>query len=122
MLTPKQIESILKNEEVKNDLLANTDFREDQLKNFSSLTDPVLSKLIQILEQEHAFYSETIQSYPAQWEIYPDPIQIKSLENVFGVYLEGSSEVNYFDSEDEAKKYADTRIDEFYDEDGELDE
>jgi hypothetical protein len=44
------------------------------------------------------------------------------LENVFGVYLEGSSEVNYFDSEDEAKKYADTRIDEFYDEDGELDE
>ena len=122
LLTPKQIESILKNADVKSDLLANSDFKEDQLKNFSLLAEPALSKLIQIIEQEHAFYSETVQSYPAQWEIYPDPIQIKSLENVFGVYLEGNSEVNYFDSEDEAKEYADTRINEFYDEDGELDE
>ena len=122
MLTSKQIQSILKNVDVKSDLLTNSDFKEAQLKNLSSLVDSDLKKLIHILEQEHAFYGETVQSYPAQWEIYPDPIQIKCLENVFGVYLEGNNEVNYFDSEEEAKKYADVRINEFYDEDGELDE
>lgn len=122
MLTSKQIQSILKNSDVKNDLLANSEFKEDQLSNYRSLSEPDLKKLIQILEQEHAFYSETVLSYPAQWEIYPDPIQVKSLEYVFGVYVEGDTEVNYFDSEAEAKKYGDSRIEEFFDKDGELDE
>ena len=112
----------MENRDVKNDLLANSDFKEDQLKNFGYIGEPELKKLIQILEQEHAFYSETVISYPAQWEIYPDPIQIKSLGDVFGVYVEGDTEVNYFDSEDEAKKYGDSRIEEFFDKDGELDE
>jgi len=122
LLTSKQIQSILKNRDVKNDLLANSDFKEDQLENFSSIGEFELKKLILILEQEHAFYSETVISYPPQWEIYPDPIQIKSLEGVFGVYVEGDTEVNYFDSEEEAKRYGDSRIEEFFDKDGELGE
>ena len=121
MLTTKQVQSILKNIDVKNDLLANSNFKEDQLINFTSLGNSEIKKLIQILEQEHAFYSETILSYPPQWETYPDPIQIKSLENVYGVYIEDENEANYFDSEDEAKSYADSRIVDFYDKDGELD-
>lgn len=122
MLTFKQIQSILKNSDVKNDLLSNGGFKENQLSNISSLSESELKKLIQIIEQEHAFYSETVLSYPPQWETYPDPIQIKSLEDVYGVYIEDEKEVNYFDSENEAKSYADSRIDDFYDQDGELEE
>lgn len=122
MLTSKQIESILKNIEVREDLLANGEFKEGQLINFNCLSNSELQKLIQILEKNHAFYSETVLSYPPQWETYPDPIQVKVLEGVYGVYVEGEEESSYFDSEDQAKCYADSRINDFYDEDGELEE
>ena len=122
MLSSKQIQSVLRNKDVKNDLLANGSFQEEQLINFITLSDVELKTLIQILEDGHAFYSKTVLSYPPQWETYPDPIQIKALEGVYGVYIEDEKEVNFFDAEDEAISYADSRISDFYDEDGEAED
>lgn len=116
-LTKNQLLSFLSDDTAKQELFDATGIDQSKLVIALSSSQPFETELSRGVLYVLKNYFDTILTYEAQFEIYPNPIHIYGFKDIFVVELIDEEGGYFFDTSQAAEKYADKAMKEFYTED-----
>lgn len=109
----EQIKVLLSNEKIRIQISNDTDIDQQHLQKIESLNSIELEKIQSNVQYWIHHYGEQIETYASQYDYEINPIQITAVENLYLVEII-DDEPQFFDSKDQAIKYADENIGRFF--------
>ena len=108
-----QLKVLLNNEKIRTLISSDTDIDQQHLQKIENLNSSDFEKIQSNAQYWVHHYGELVETYASQYDYEINPIQITSVGSLYLVEIM-DDEPQFFDSKDQAIKYADENIDRFF--------
>jgi hypothetical protein len=114
-LSLEQIKVLLSDEKIRAIISNDTDIDQQHLKNVDILNSSEFEKIQVNAQYWIHHYGELVETYSSQYDYEINPIQITAIGSLYLVEII-DDEAKFFDSMDQATKYAEENIARFFNE------